>query len=360
MATGVRSLSRLRPYLRPNYRVLKAGRVLAHPCVIRAAECVIDCRSHEAAKRGGLILYFDCPDLEKGRARAPGLPLFAVGVDPRFDYFPGVRRLDNLALLRRMASQLRKAKPRSILASDGNLPRCHQRHMGRRREGITPALFRNKAAQFLSTCRRARRSVSRSLVSSGQAPTAAKPTQPLATWPSPSKRRPRCSMSQAGRHRHRFCNRRPLAPTQSTFKSQYPINRRAANVQPLRNHSGRILPSYSAFTASTPAWVTALHAALFVSATHFCSLAYFKAALSCSRFRPASRAIFSMAASALFIGNEPCIDQSPHKLYRSFPLHPVRPPVKLRRKSIGIGAVAALSIFIDTPNRSQGAKQTFQ
>jgi hypothetical protein len=53
----------------------------------------------------------DCHDLEKGMARAPCLPLFAIGVDPRFDYFPGVVSLDNLVFLRRTASQFRKAKP---------------------------------------------------------------------------------------------------------------------------------------------------------------------------------------------------------------------------------------------------------
>ena len=161
------------------------------------------------------------------------MPLFAIGVDPGFDYFPGVRSLDNLVFLRRMASQFRKAKPRSILASDGNLPRCHQRHLGRRREGITLALFRNKAAQFLSSCRRARRSVSRSLVFSGQAPTAARPAQPLATWRSPSKRRPRCSKSQAGPHRHRFYNRRSLAPNaKCSFEKPIPDKQRTANVRP--------------------------------------------------------------------------------------------------------------------------------
>src|SRR6185437_15327820 len=32
---------------------------------------------------------------------------------------------------------------------------------------------------------------------------------------------------------------------------------------------------------------------------------------------------------SLVIGNEPRIDQSPHKLYRSFPLHAESPPVKV-------------------------------
>ena len=125
-----------------------------------------------------------------------------------------------------MTSLLRKAKPRSILASDGNLPRCHQRHMERRRGGITPALFRNKAAQFLSPCRRARQAPSRSLVSSVQAPIAAKPARPLATWCSPSKRRPRCSESQAGWHRHRFFNRRslPLLLGKKFDRSRRPIS----------------------------------------------------------------------------------------------------------------------------------------
>ena len=200
---------------------------------IRAAESIVDCRSNGAAKRGGLILYFDRRDLKKGRARSsPRLPLFAVGIDPCFDHFPGVRSLDNLVLLRRTASQFGKAKPRSILASDGDLPRCHQRHMGSRGERITPALFRNKAAQFLSPCRRARRSPSRSLVSPVRAPTAAKPTQPLATWRSPSNRRPRCSTSQAGRHRRRFCNRRsPPLPLSLALCSR---RCRVLDVQPMR------------------------------------------------------------------------------------------------------------------------------
>src|ERR1700735_4145727 len=92
---------------------------------------------------------FDRRDLEKGGAcPSPCLPIFATGVDPRFDYFPGVRSLDDLALLRSMTSELRKAKPRSILASDADLPRCHQRHTERRREGITPTSVRIVAAQF--------------------------------------------------------------------------------------------------------------------------------------------------------------------------------------------------------------------
>jgi hypothetical protein len=38
------------------------------------------------------LLYLGRHDLEKGRA-TPCLPLFAIGVDSRFDYFPSVRRL---------------------------------------------------------------------------------------------------------------------------------------------------------------------------------------------------------------------------------------------------------------------------
>ena len=49
--------------------------------------------------------------VHRAAGRSACLPLFAIGVDPRFDYFSGVRSLDNLALLRRTASQLRKAKP---------------------------------------------------------------------------------------------------------------------------------------------------------------------------------------------------------------------------------------------------------
>jgi hypothetical protein len=49
-------------------------------------------------------------DLEKGRAGA-SRPLCAMRVDLHFDYFPGIRRLNDLALLRRMTFRLRKAKP---------------------------------------------------------------------------------------------------------------------------------------------------------------------------------------------------------------------------------------------------------
>ena len=176
-----------------------------------------------------LILH----DLEKGRARAPCLPLFAIGVDPRFDYFPGVCSLDNLVFLRRIASQLRKAKPRSILASDGNLPRCHQRHMERRREGITPALFRKKAAQFLSPC-------------SGPADHLHGRSYLLfRRQPLPSQH----SLLQRGAVRQSagpvVQSRRPAGididfvivahwrPRKVHLRSQYPINRRTANVQPL-------------------------------------------------------------------------------------------------------------------------------
>jgi hypothetical protein len=38
-------------------------------------------------------------------AAAPWLPLFAVVIDPRFDYFPGVRRLDDPAFLRHIAAR---------------------------------------------------------------------------------------------------------------------------------------------------------------------------------------------------------------------------------------------------------------
>jgi hypothetical protein len=51
------------------------------------------------------------------------MPLFAIGVDSRFDYFPSVRRFDDLAFLRHVASQLRKAKQRSVTAGDRDLPR---------------------------------------------------------------------------------------------------------------------------------------------------------------------------------------------------------------------------------------------
>ena len=133
---------------------------------------------------------------------------------------------------RRTASQFGKAKPRSILASDGDLPRCHQRHMGSRGERITPALFRNKAAQFLSPCRRARRSPSRSLVSPVRAPTAAKPTQPLARWRNRSMRRLRCSTSLAGWRRHKFCNRRSPPPLLSLALCSRRC--RVLDVQPMR------------------------------------------------------------------------------------------------------------------------------
>jgi hypothetical protein len=80
------------------------------------------------AVRRRRTLYFGRRNLEKGQAHA-WRPLFAIGVDSRFDYFPGVRRLDDLAFLRRVASQLRKAKPRTVAAGDRDLPRCHQSHV---------------------------------------------------------------------------------------------------------------------------------------------------------------------------------------------------------------------------------------
>jgi hypothetical protein len=44
------------------------------------------------------LLYLGRHDLKKGRT-APRLPLFAIGVDSRLDYFPGIRRFDDLAFL---------------------------------------------------------------------------------------------------------------------------------------------------------------------------------------------------------------------------------------------------------------------
>jgi hypothetical protein len=41
-------------------------------------------------------LYFRRRDLEKGRARATRL-LFAIGVDPRLDYLPGVRAVSKIS-----------------------------------------------------------------------------------------------------------------------------------------------------------------------------------------------------------------------------------------------------------------------
>jgi hypothetical protein len=55
--------------------------------------------------------------------------LFVTVVDPRFDYLPGARCLEDLALLRRTASPLRKAKPRSIAAGGRDLPHCHHSHV---------------------------------------------------------------------------------------------------------------------------------------------------------------------------------------------------------------------------------------
>ena len=70
---------------------------------------------------------FGRSDLEKGRARATRVHL-ATGVDPRFDYLADVY-LEDLALLRRVTSLLRKAKARSVAAGDRDLPRCHQSHV---------------------------------------------------------------------------------------------------------------------------------------------------------------------------------------------------------------------------------------
>ena len=52
--------------------------------------------------------------------------LFVIGVDPRLDYLPGVRSVEDVALERRMVSPLREAKPRPIAASDRDLPHCHR------------------------------------------------------------------------------------------------------------------------------------------------------------------------------------------------------------------------------------------
>jgi hypothetical protein len=77
-----------------------------------------------------LQLYISLARILKNTGELPPYRrVFVTGVDLRFDYFPGVRRLDDLALLRRVASQLRKAKPRSIMAGDCDLPRCHQSHV---------------------------------------------------------------------------------------------------------------------------------------------------------------------------------------------------------------------------------------
>ena len=87
----------------------------------------------ELPNEAALFYILIAVTLKKGeRDPPPALPAALCGKHRslRFDHFPGVRSLDNLVLLRRTASQFRKAKPRSILASDGDLPRCHQRHMG--------------------------------------------------------------------------------------------------------------------------------------------------------------------------------------------------------------------------------------
>jgi hypothetical protein len=58
-------------------------------------------RQSRAAGGGGMspwpTLYFGRRDLEKGRARATRL-FFAMGVDPRLDYLPGVRSVEDVAL----------------------------------------------------------------------------------------------------------------------------------------------------------------------------------------------------------------------------------------------------------------------
>ena len=81
---------------------------------------------HGGGKRRGLtsadaqhlnhILYFGRRDLEKGRAPA-ARPLFAIVVDLRFDCLADVY-LEDIALLRRVTSLLRKAKARSVAAGD--------------------------------------------------------------------------------------------------------------------------------------------------------------------------------------------------------------------------------------------------
>jgi hypothetical protein len=42
--------------------------------------------------------------------------------------------------------------------------------------------------------------------------------------------------------------------------------------------------------------------------------------------------LFYGGICSLIIGNEPRIDQNPHKLYRKLPLHPVSPPVSVTQK----------------------------
>jgi hypothetical protein len=70
-------------------------------------------------------LYFNRRDVKKGIAPAIRL-LFATGVDPRLDYLPGVRGVENGALQRSVVSALREAKPRSVAAGDCDLPRRHR------------------------------------------------------------------------------------------------------------------------------------------------------------------------------------------------------------------------------------------
>ena len=63
---------------------------------------------------------------------------------------------------------------------------------------------------------------------------------------------------------------------------------------------------------------------LLASANSYMALQDQKKALQLSQQAQATGSVCS-----LVIGNEPCIDQSPRKFYRSFPLHPVSPPVKV-------------------------------
>jgi hypothetical protein len=58
-------------------------------------------------------LYFGRRDVKKGMAPAIRL-LFATGVDPRLDYLPGVRGVEDVALERSMVSALLEPKCRPI------------------------------------------------------------------------------------------------------------------------------------------------------------------------------------------------------------------------------------------------------
>ena len=115
----------------------------------------ISLRWNESKPRPIANLYFGRRDLENRRTQARGV-LFAIVVDPCFDYLADVY-LDDIARLRRATSLLRKAKPRSIAASDRDLPPCHQRHAGERR-GVMPASVRGAAALFRAPYRPVRRS----------------------------------------------------------------------------------------------------------------------------------------------------------------------------------------------------------